>query len=73
VVSGVSVAQANIHSSEAAVANAEQGVTRAPAEWTYANNNLHRLEPLLTQQFVTVDEVDKTRTSEITQEEALKH
>jgi len=71
-VSGVSVAQANIHSSEAAVANAEQGVARARAEWTYANNNLHRLEPLLTQQFVTVDEVDKARTSETSQEEALK-
>jgi len=71
-VSGVSVAQANIHSSEAAVANAEQGVARARAEWTYANNNLHRLEPLLTQQFVTVDEVDKARTYETTQEEALK-
>jgi multidrug efflux system membrane fusion protein len=71
-VSGVSVAQANIHSSEAAVANAEQGVARARAEWAYANNNLHRLEPLLTQQFVTVDEVDKARTSEATQEEALK-
>ncbi len=71
-VSGVSVAQANIHSSEAAVANAEQGVARARAEWSYANNNLHRLEPLLTQQFVTVDEVDKARTSETTQEEALK-
>jgi multidrug efflux system membrane fusion protein len=71
-VSGVSVAQANIHSSEAAVANAEQGVARARAEWTYANNNLHRLEPLLTQQFVTVDEVDKARSSEASQEEALK-
>jgi multidrug efflux system membrane fusion protein len=71
-VSGVSVAQANIHSSEAAVANAEQGVARARAEWTYANNNLHRLEPLLTQQFVTVDEVDKARTSETAKGEALK-
>src|SRR5258705_2389432 len=71
-VSGVSVAEANIHSSEAAVANAEQGVARARAEWTYANNNLHRLEPLLTQQFVTVDQVDKARTSETSQAEALK-
>jgi len=71
-VSGVSVAQANIHSSEAAVANAEQGVARARAEWTYANNNLHRLEPLLTKQFVTVDEVDKARTAETAQAEALR-
>ena len=54
------------------MANAEQGVARARAEWTYANNNLHRLEPLLTQQFVTVDEVDKARAFEISQEEALK-
>ena len=71
-VSAVSVAQANIHSSEAAVANAEQGVARARAEWTYASNNLHRLEPLLTKQFVTVDEVDKARTFETAQAEALR-
>ena len=70
--SAVSVAQANIHSAEADVANAEQGVSRARAEWTYANNNLHRLEPLLTKQFVTVDDVDKARTVEIAQSEALR-
>lgn len=85
-VSAVSVSKANIHSSEAGVtraaaavdqaradvANAEQGVSRARAEWTYANNNLHRLEPLLTKQFVTVDQVDRARTSEIAEAEALK-
>jgi multidrug efflux system membrane fusion protein len=85
-VSGVSVARANIHSSQADVArwtaavdqaradvaNAEQGVARAKAEWTYANNNLHRLEPLLTKQFVTLDQVDRARTSELAQSEALK-
>jgi len=38
----------------------------------YANNNLHRLEPLLTKQFVTVDQVDRARTSEIAESEALK-
>jgi multidrug efflux system membrane fusion protein len=85
-VSAVSAAQANIHSSKADVArsaaavdqaradvaNAKQGVERAKAEWTYANNNLHRLEPLLTKQFVTVDQVDRARTSEIAQSQALK-
>jgi membrane fusion protein, multidrug efflux system len=85
-VSAVSVSQANIHSSQADVtrwaaavdqaradvANAEQGVNRAKAEWTYSNNNLHRLEPLLAKQFVTVDQVDRARTSEIAQAEALK-
>jgi membrane fusion protein, multidrug efflux system len=85
-VSGVSISQANIHSSEADinrwaaavdqaradVANAEQGVNRAKAEWTYANNNFHRIEPLLEKQFVTVDQVDRARTSEVAQAEALK-
>jgi membrane fusion protein, multidrug efflux system len=85
-VSAVSVSQANIHSSQADVvrstatieqahadvANAEQGVQRAKAEWTYANNNLHRLEPLLPKQFVTVDQVDRARTLEVAQAEALK-
>jgi len=85
-VSGVSVSQANIQGSQAdltrwaaavdqaraEVANAEQGVNRAKAEWAYANNNLHRLEPLLEKQFVTVDQVDRARTSEVAQGEALK-
>ena len=37
------------------MSNAEQGVSRANAEWLYANNNLHRVEPLLAKQYVTVD------------------
>ena len=85
-VSGVSVAKANVLTSQADVsrwaaaveqaradvASAEQGVSRVKAEWTYASNNLHRLEPLLAKQFVTVDQVDRARTSEIAQAEALK-
>jgi multidrug efflux system membrane fusion protein len=71
-VSSVSVAQENIHSAEAEVTDAERGVGRARAEWTYANNNLHRLEPLLAKQFVTVDQVDKARTSETANAEALR-
>jgi multidrug efflux system membrane fusion protein len=85
-VSAVSVSKANIQGSEADVTrssssveqaradvtNAEQGVSRVEAEWTYANNNLHRLEPLLVKQFVTVDQVDRARTSEITQDQSLK-
>jgi multidrug efflux system membrane fusion protein len=85
-VSAVSVSQANIHGTEADVTrsaaaidqaradveNAEQGVRRAQAEWTYANNNLHRIEPLLAKQFVTFDQVDRAQTSEVTQAQALK-
>ena len=85
-VSAVSVAKANIQSSrsdinryEAAVdqaradvANAEEGVERARAEWTYANNNLNRIQPLLAKQFVTVDQVDKAKSAEISFAQALK-
>jgi len=85
-VSAVSAARANIDSSfadlarlaatveqaSADVANSEQGVNRAQAEWTYANNSLQRIEPLLEKQFVTVDQVDRARSTEIAQSEALK-
>ena len=85
-VSAVSVSQANIQGTEAdvarsaaavdqaraAVATAEEGVSRAQVEWTYANDNLKRIEPLLSKQFVTVDQVDRARTSEMAQDQALK-
>jgi multidrug efflux system membrane fusion protein len=68
----VSRSAAAVDQERADVANAEQGVARAQAEWAYASNNLHRVEPLLAKQFVTVDQVDRARTSEITQAQALK-
>src|ERR1700758_4446245 len=71
-VSAVSVSQANIHSAEADLASSERAVNRQRAEWTYASNNLQRLEPLLTKQFVTVDQIDRARTSEIAESEALR-
>jgi multidrug efflux system membrane fusion protein len=70
--SAVSVAQANIHSAEASVISAERGVNRARAEWNYANSNLQRLEPLLKKQFVTADQVDKARSLETADAEALR-
>lgn len=84
--SAVSVAQANIQSAQADVmrqaaavdqaradvANAEQNVARVKAESTYASDNLQRLEPLLAKQFVTVDQVDRARSSAVVQEQALK-
>lgn len=70
-VSAVDVTQANIHSAEADVINAEQGVKRARAEWSYSNDNLHRLEPLLAKQFVTEDQVDKARSQEEVDAQAL--
>ena len=84
--SGVSVSQANISGAQADlnryaaaveqaradVANAEQGVEAAKAKSAYASNNLHRLEPLLARQFVTADDVDRARTEEVAQAQALK-
>jgi len=85
-ISAVSVSAANIDSAEADVSrwaaavdqaradvdSADRGVHRAEAEWTYASNNLHRLEPLLARQFVTVDQVDRARTSEATEAASLQ-
>ena len=85
-VSAVSVAEANIHSTEADVnrwaaavdqaradvASAGEAVGRARAEWSYGNNNLHRLEPLLVKQYVTVDQVDRARSTEVAVAQALK-
>src|SRR5258705_443228 len=70
--SAVSVSEANIHSAEADVGTAEQGVSRAQAEWAYASTNLHRLERLLATRAVSADDVDKAKTSQITTQEALR-
>jgi membrane fusion protein, multidrug efflux system len=57
-------AQASIREAEADVAHSEAALDRAKTEWTYAQDNLHRVEPLLAKQFVTVDQVDQARTTE---------
>ncbi len=75
-ISGVHVAQANIDGSssnrdalsatiseaEANLADSRAALLRAEADRKYAADNLHRLEPLLEQQFVTVDQVEQART-----------
>src|ERR1700733_7306966 len=57
-------AQALIREAEADVAHSEAALDRAKAESAYADNNLHRVEPLLTKKYVTVDQVDQARTTE---------
>jgi membrane fusion protein, multidrug efflux system len=57
-------AQASILEAEADVAHSEAALDRAKTEYEYAENNLHRVEPLLVKQFVTVDQVDQARTTE---------
>jgi multidrug efflux system membrane fusion protein len=84
--SGVDVAQANMRGSDAAVSrakaavdqaradveNSKAAVQRAEAELAYASNNLKRLEPLLSKQFVTVDQIDLARTTEVSRRQALQ-
>jgi multidrug efflux system membrane fusion protein len=76
---GVSTSEANVSNAAAAViaaqanvGHAEAGVARAEAESRLANDILHRVEPLLEKQFVTVDEVDRAQTADRTAAEALR-
>lgn len=57
-------AQASIREAEAEVDHSEAALDRAKTEWAYAENNLHRVEPLLVKEYVTVDQVDQARTTE---------
>jgi multidrug efflux system membrane fusion protein len=65
-------AQAAIEQARADVSNAKAAVQRADAEQAYASNNLHRIEPLLQKQFVTVDQVDQARTLQIARSQAAE-
>ena len=55
-------AEAAVQQAKADVANSQAAVARTNAEFEYASDNLHRIEPLLARQFVTVDQVDQART-----------
>jgi membrane fusion protein, multidrug efflux system len=65
-------AAASIDQAKADVANAKAAVDRADAELAYASNNLHRIEPLLAKQFVTVDQVDQAKTLVSTRSQAAQ-
>jgi membrane fusion protein, multidrug efflux system len=54
--SGVDVAQATVTRAKAAVEAAE-------AQLKLATNNLHRIEPLLKKQYVTVEQIDQANTA----------
>jgi multidrug efflux system membrane fusion protein len=63
---------ATIEQMQADVAHSEAAVRQATAEFEYANANLHRLEPLLAKQFVTVDQVDQARSITRAREDAVQ-
>jgi len=65
-------AAASINEAKANVENAKAAVDRSQADLAYATNNLHRIEPLLTKQFVTVDQVDQARTLTLTRSQQVQ-
>ena len=60
---GVKSAATGLDVAKAAVSRARSAVASAEAQLTLANNNLHRIEPLLQKQYVTVEQVDQVRTA----------
>ena len=52
-----------IEIAQAAIARSEGALKQAQADESYAIGNFHRIEPLLTQGFVTEDDVHKARTT----------
>jgi membrane fusion protein, multidrug efflux system len=75
--SAVEAASAAVHNSTTAIRTAGSGVdlakatvlraqasaNAAEAQLKYATNDLHRIEPLLQKQYVTVDQVDQANTA----------
>jgi multidrug efflux system membrane fusion protein len=64
-------ADAAIEQMRADVAHSVATVKQAKVEFEYANDNLHRLEPLLPKQFVTTDQVEQARSLARAREQAV--
>ena len=68
----LSRAAAAVNEAKASVISAKAVVDRSDAEAAYATNNLHRIEPLLAKQFVTVDQIDQAKTLQTSRQQALQ-
>jgi multidrug efflux system membrane fusion protein len=68
----IASAEAAVQAAQASVDAAKAGLSLTEADYSYAENNVLRLEPLLTKQFVTVDLVDQARTSRSVKGEAVR-
>jgi multidrug efflux system membrane fusion protein len=68
----VAAAASTVDAQKASISNAEAALARTKAEYAYSLNNLHRVEPLLQKQFVTVDQVDQLRTQTAASELAVR-
>jgi membrane fusion protein, multidrug efflux system len=60
---GIKTAGSSIDVAKATVARAQASVAAAQAQLKLATNDLHRIEPLLQKQYVTVEQVDQANTA----------
>jgi membrane fusion protein, multidrug efflux system len=60
---GIKTASSSVDVAKATVVRAQAAATAAKAQLELATNNLNRIEPLLEKQYVTVEQVDQTRTA----------
>ena len=67
----VNRAAAAVQEAEANVASTKAALVRSQAELQYKSNDLHRLEPLLAKQFVTVDQVNQASTAVTAQQQTV--
>src|ERR1700761_4841687 len=65
-------AAAAVNEAKANVAATQAALDSATAELLYTTNNYHRIEPLLAKQFVTVDQVDQSRTAVTSGQQAVE-
>lgn len=59
----IKTASSGVDLAKAAVSRAQASANAAEAQLKYATNDLHRIEPLLKKQYVTVDQVDQANTA----------
>ena len=60
---GIRTASSSIDLAKASVARAQAAADAAKANLTLQTNNLHRIEPLLKKQYVTVEQIDQANTT----------
>lgn len=68
----IASSEATVDAAQASVDAAKAALAQANADYSYAENKVLRLEPLLTRQFVTVDMVDQARTSRSVKGEVVR-
>jgi len=59
----IKTATSAVETAKATVSRAQANVATASAHLSYATNDFHRIQPLLTKQYVTVDQVDQADTA----------